>query len=225
MRRMLASLAGALILTAAPPALGAPADGDLKRIILNFGGGVGFPLGDTAKRFNIGGNVVAGIGFNFSNHVGAQFEYLYSWYALKAGELEGVSLSGTGTAQYGDLNLVVNLTGPDDKIGAYLIGGPGLYRRKVKITKAEGTATVPICDPWLFACLPAESTVSSVVGSRSTTDFGLNAGVGITFSIVGLARLYLEARYHYVWGPTFETPTGPKRADGQFLPMVLGLRF
>jgi hypothetical protein len=39
-------------------------------------------------------------------------------------------------------------------------------------------------------------------------------------------RLYLEARYHYIFGPSFTAADGRKRsADGQYVPITLGIRF
>jgi len=46
------------------------------------------------------------------------------------------------------------------------------------------------------------------------------------------ASVYLEFRYHYIWGPEINpseaaslTGTTAKRANGQFLPITVGIRF
>lgn len=41
---------------------------------------------------------------------------------------------------------------------------------------------------------------------RSANDFGVNFGGGITLGTE--ARFYIEARYHYVWGPYFPLTFG-----------------
>jgi hypothetical protein len=69
-------------------------------------------------------------------------------------------------------------------------------------------------------------SASSVVAFRDTWDWGLDAGVGVTFAVAPVVRLYLEVRYHYIFGPDFTDSTGNERnADGQFLPITLGVRF
>jgi hypothetical protein len=75
--------------------------------------------------------------------------------------------------------------------------------------------------------------VDNIVGERSSTDFGMDFGGGVTFGPV-----YAEVRYHYIWGPKIEaqtvnplsTPSSTdslvgKNANGQFLATTFGIRF
>ena len=66
-------------------------------------------------------------------------------------------------------------------------------------TPAIGYAT--ICDPYWYVCYPAAVPVEQVVGSRSSTDFGMNFGGGVNFKMTDHASIYAEVRYHYIWGP------------------------
>ena len=55
---------------------------------------------------------------------------------------------------------------------------------------------------------------------------GVNGGVGVYAVLSPPVKLYLEARYHYIWGPGFTTPDGERHdADGQYIPLVGGFAF
>jgi opacity protein-like surface antigen len=74
--------------------------------------------------------------------------------------------------------------------------------------------------------------VDNVVGDRSSTDFGMVFGGGINIAASEAASVYIEFRYHYIWGPEIN-PTGAEsitgttttKANGQFLPFTVGVRF
>jgi hypothetical protein len=76
-----------------------------------------------------------------------------------------------------------------------------------------------VCYPGAFV------PVENVVGKRSSTDFGMDFGGGVTFG----ANFFVEARYHYLWGPTIDTSgvggSEARKANGQFLPITFGVRF
>src|SRR5215510_10344601 len=68
----------------------------------------------------------------------------------------------------------------------------------VQITSpAVGFTT--FCDPYWYVCYPVAVSVVNILGDRSSNDFGINFGGGLTFGHE--AKFYVEARYHYVWGP------------------------
>jgi hypothetical protein len=195
-------------------------------LVWNFGGAAVVPLGPQADRLNLGGGFTAGLTFNPHPVLGLQLEYGGSWASLKSGSgpLAAQGIGGTGSFQYLDLNLVVH-PGRAGPASFYLVGGGGLYYRYATITRVTGTAVVPYCDPWLYYCSATPVSTGTVLGSRSSWDWGLDAGLGVTFAVAPPLRLYLEARYHYVFGPSFTTSTGQRRtADGEFLPLVIGIR-
>lgn len=112
----------------------------------------------------------------------------------------------------------------------YAIVGPGVYHRTVNVTTpAVGYTTV--CDPFWYVCYPVAVSVDKILGTRSSTDFGMNFGGGASFKINDRASVYFEVRYLYIWGPTFDIPavgtTAAKsvRANGQAVPFVFGVRF
>jgi hypothetical protein len=94
------------------------------------------------------------------------------------------------------------------------------------VTRIDGVAVAPYCDPYLFYCSAVPVATGTVIGSRSSWDWGLDAGIGFTYAVAPLVRLYAEVRYHYIFGPSFTDVNGQERtADGQFLPLTLGVRF
>lgn len=69
-----------------------------------------------------------------------------------------------------------------------------------------------------------------VVGKRSSSDVGMTVGGGVSFSLGDAAALYFEVRYHYIWGPSYSVTDAAGKvysgtANGQFLPIVIGIRF
>jgi opacity protein-like surface antigen len=192
--------------------------------VWNFGATLLVPLAEQADRQYVGGGFTAGLTYNWSAIAGLQFEYGGNWSSLKTGSLSAAGVSGTASFQYLDLNVVLH-PGRAGPASFYFIGGGGLYYRWAHITKATGTTLAPYCDPWLYYCSVVPVTAQTVLGSRDSWDWGFDVGVGVSFAVSPPLRLYLEARYHYVFGPSFTDSSGTKRnADGQFLPITFGIR-
>jgi opacity protein-like surface antigen len=234
----------AAVLIAAAPATAQ----DEKPVKLSIGGGFTGVYGDGADHLGNGGNFTLGVIFKVNPLVSVQGEY--AWNGMKQKQLLlPVFATPVGSAgvpsdffadanmQYFDFNLLLHpVTG--GKASPYFITGLGAYYRPVQIsTPAIGFASV--CDPYWYVCYPAAVPVEQVVGSRSSTDFGMNFGAGVDFRVAEHASIFLEMRYHYVWGPSIDqanvptqpiagvTPATPKSlsANGRFLPITVGFRF
>ena len=110
----------------------------------------------------------------------------------------------------------------------YLITGLGVYYRPVKVT-SPGVGYVPgYCNPWYYVCWPGGWVpVENILGERSSTDVGINVGGGVNFQVGETAAIYVEARYHYIWGPEVTDPrtNTTQKANGQFFPITFGVRF
>jgi hypothetical protein len=194
-------------------------------LVWNVGGTLLVPLDESADRVDIGGGFAVGLTFNPRILYGVQLEYGLSWASLKTGELANAGVVGDSMLQYFNLNGVVRPFRAGRAV-LYLLGGGGLYYRAADVVRIDGVAVAPYCDPFLFYCSAVPVTTGSVIGSRSSWDWGLDAGVGLAFGVGGPVRVYLEARYHYIFGPTFTAAGGQERtADGQYLPITLGARF
>ena len=219
------AMAAAVAPAGVPPAAAPPLESPLGRFGLNFGGGAALPLADGTKNYNVGWAVAVGGQFNFNARFAIQLEYLYSQYGLKSDVFNSGNVIGDHTMEDFDLNGIVTLLPRSSRANVYLIGGPGVYFRWIMISRVDGVTAIPYCDPFLLACFTGTVPVSTVVGTRTVTSFGLNGGVGVTFTIADPTRLYIEARYHYMWGPTIDTATGSFHANAQYIPILAGIRF
>ena len=88
------------------------------------------------------------------------------------------------------------------------------------------------CDPYWYVCYPALVSVDQIIGDRSSNDFGINIGGGITFGHA--AKFYIESRYTYVWGPEIapnvpaqggSTTTQTRTTNAAYFPLTFGIRF
>ena len=110
----------------------------------------------------------------------------------------------------------------------YIVAGIGVYYRPVKVTTPGAGYVPPYCDPWFYWCYPGGLVpVDYILGEASSTDFGMDFGGGVDIAMTDSARFYVEARYHYIFGPELKNNAGQSqgKATGQFLPITFGFRF
>jgi len=201
-----------------------------KPVEFNIGGGVTFPLGDVADSFDTGWNFAAGLTFNANEVVGFQGEYQYHRLGgpdrLFANQVQPVStdqilIESNHQMHVGSFNVVLRAGGTSGVRG-YLVAGPGVYNRKIQLT-TPSVGFVTVCDPYWLICYPTAVSTDTIVGDRSSTDFGVNVGGGVNFG-----AFYVEARYHYVWGPEV-TAAGASgqtySTNASYFPITLGFRF
>lgn len=220
-----------------------PAAAQDRPVTVNLGGGWLFPLSGFKDVFNTGWNFSAGATYNFKPMFGVQTEYMYGRMggpdrtipisstpvaaALTNGLIESNHQAHTVT-----FNLVyapTNALGADSPVGLYVLGGGGYYHRIVQLTSPSVGYTT-ICDPYWYVCYPTLVSVDRIIGDRSSNDFGINVGAGVTFGTN--AKFYVEARYHYVWGPKItadQLPAGTTLSDystnAQYFPLTFGVRW
>jgi opacity protein-like surface antigen len=223
---------------------------DERPVQLTIGGGWTGVYGAGADRVGSGGNFTIGALFKASPIFALQGEYGWNGMSQKQlslpvfptpGPIEGeegvpTDFFADANMQYGAFNVVIS-PATHGKTSPYFLTGLGVYYRPVSIsTPALGYTT--ICDPYWYVCYPAVVPVENVIGSRSSTDFGMNFGGGVNFRIKDNTSVFFEVRYHYIWGPTINgsdiptgpiggvsPPTGSLKANGQFLPITFGFRF
>jgi|SRR5436190_4948433 len=239
MRRLLSAFF--LILVAAVPA----AAQDYKPVGVNIGFGWTFPTADFKNSFDAGWNGTFGVAFNFNQHLGVQGEYIYS---RMEGPEKTISLTATPVAaaatngiiesnhqmHIGSFNLVYRGESKDHPIGGYVLGGGGIYHRIVQLTSPSVGYTT-VCDPYWYVCYPAAVSVDSIIGDRSSNDFGIDFGGGVTFGRE--VKFFVETRYHYVWGPTITPAASTTTADSSarcsggcssnasYYPLTFGVRW
>jgi opacity protein-like surface antigen len=231
MGKATASLVVALLLAAAP------ASAQDKPVSVNIGGGYTVALSDVRDHLGDGYNFNIGLIFNVSETLGLQAEYSFNGLGQKRISVPVSPTPGGGSAvptdffadmnmQFFDFNAIFSPK-MQGKTAPYGIVGLGVYYRPVKVT-TPGVGYVPgYCDPWWYVCYPGGFVpVENIVGERSSTDFGMNFGGGVNIALSDTVGFYVEARYHYIWGPQVEGSTGDtKKANGQFFPITFGLRF
>jgi opacity protein-like surface antigen len=233
MRKVLAFLFVAALVAAVP------ASAQDKLVNVNIGGGYTFALSEVREHLGDGYNFNLGVTFNITPVIGFQVEYGFNGLGEKQVQLPaGVPLPPNPpneiaegpffadmNMQYGDFNLVVRPP-TEGKVKPYLVTGVGVYYRPVKVTTPSVGYVPGYCDPWWYVCYPGGWVpVDQIVGERSSTDFGMNLGAGVNFQLGESAAVFVEARYHYIWGPTVEGDTENRKANGQFFPITFGVRF
>ncbi len=240
------SLAAIFVLVAAMPALAQD-----RPVSVNFGGGWAFPTAGFKEAFNTGWNGSIGATFNVTPKIGIQGEYMYDRFggpdkninvfptpvatASSSGVLESNHQMHTGTFNlvYSPFNAESSTT---HMLGAYFLGGGGVYHRLIQLT-TPSVGYTSVCDPYWYACYPALVEVDRIIGDRSSTDFGINMGAGMTFGTD--AKFYIETRWHYVWGPKVTTEqvatssttgrtidcTKGCSTNAQYFPLTFGVRW
>lgn len=222
-------------LTWASPAASQDPD---KRVTFSVGGGYTFALSEVRDHLGDGYNISAAVGVRLTESLWFQGEYSFNGLGEKQVDLplvpqpvQGDSTVGPFFAsmnmQYAAFSLVFKPK-TDGSAKPYVIAGPGIYYRPVDVT-TPGVGYVPgYCNPWWYWCYPGGWVpVDYIVGERSSTDVGFNFGGGVDFRLTDAASMYIEARYHYIWGPEVKDQGGKSygKATGQFLPIIVGFRF
>jgi len=227
----------AFVLAAIPAA----AQVDEKKINVNFGGGYTIALSDVRDHLGDGYNVSLGMTFNFNKNFGVQVEYGFNGLGQKQIDIPVCDTPGCPNPddspfyadmnmQYLDFNLVLR-GGGSGTVTPYAIVGVGYYYRPVKVTTPAVGYVPGYCDPFWYWCYPGGwVSYDKVVGSRSSNDFGMDFGGGVSFKLGDSASMYLEARYHYIWGPSYSVTDAAGKvysgtANGQFMPIVVGIKF
>ena len=177
------------------------------------------PLSGSGRQFDPGVGLDVAMAFNLGEQFAIVGDYVTTSLGAKNPPQYAPSapVNADPHMQFGTANIVFRA--PVQKVRIYVTGGVGLYHRVVTLTPTGG-GSVSLCNPWWFVCYPNPVLAAQASGTRSHTDFGVNVGAGFT-----TGHFFAEIRYHYVWGPTFETPGGPVPATGKFLPLTIGVQF
>ena len=213
-----------------------PASAQDKKFEVNIGGGYTFALSGIREYLGDGYNISGGVTYNINPFVGIQAEYSFNGLGTKRVDVQGDNLPegavlkpiyGDMNMQYGDLNLILKpLT--SERLKPYIIGGVGVYYRPVTVTTPSAGYVPPYCNPWYYVCWGGGYVeVDQVLASTSTTATGLDIGGGVIFAVTDTVGIYVEARYHYIWGAEIKDRDGYTvgKSTGHFLPITAGVRF
>jgi opacity protein-like surface antigen len=213
-----------------------------KHVNISLGAGPTWALSDAKDFFGNGFNFNIGAEFPLSRMIAIEGLYGFNGLGTRDFSLPVSTIPGTvGVAtpftadmnmQYGTGSVVVS-SPRAARVRPYGLTGVGIYYRPVTIT-TPGVGFVPgFCNPWWFYCQPGGFVpVDNVVASHSSTDFGMVFGGGVNLKATEAASVFVEFRYHYIWGPQINpgaaltlNNTNTVRANGQFLPLTFGVRF
>lgn len=197
-----------------------PAAAQERPVTVAAGGAIVGPLSGGADRFSTGLGVAAGVTWHLSDQLGLTADYVWSALGVQD-DWRGVVLSRpidiTPRIQFGTVD--VKFQAPPGPVRLYVVAGVGLYHRSVRLA-TTGSDDIAVCDPWWFVCNPDPVPVGSISRTRSSTDLGINVGAGLTAGM-----FFAEIRYHYMSGPSFDTPAGRQTATGKFFPLTFGVVF
>jgi hypothetical protein len=189
--------------------------GPLHRWTFNVGGGPTAAIGTMHNRLNTGWNFNAGGGLNVSNPFAIVAEFGYNSFGISDQALAAINVPGGSARIYSvTINPMLRF-GYDQRIGGYVIGGGGWYRRTVEFTQPT-TALVPFFDPWFGYFGQAAIPANQVIGSRTQDVGGANIGAGFTVGVAQGAKFYTEVRYHWMNAGAHNTTV---------LPVTFGLRW
>ena len=215
----------------------APASAQDKKVNVNLGGGYTIALSEVRDHLGDGYNFNFGVTFNINENVGIQTEYSFTGLGQKLVDLPSVTPPPGQTAVrnlYADMNMqsgtfnLVFKPSTEGRARPFVVAGLGVYYRPVKVTTPGAGYVPPYCSPWWYYCYPGGVVpVDYIIAEQSSTDFGMDFGAGVDIAMTDAASFYLEARYHYIFGPELKDSAGTSygKATGQFLPITFGFRF
>ena len=200
-----------------------------RRVVGEIGVGPTFVMGTAGDNVGSGFNFQFGAIYKVNDRFGIKLDSMVTSHDVKDEITTALSV-GDGDAWMWHLSGSVVLSTPSSRpISAYAITGLGVYYRRVTLTN-PGAEFIEVCNPWLLICYDAPIPADQIAGKRSSTDFGMNFGGGLNFRVAQNTAVFVESRFHYVWGPKTSPEVNPLAttngsANGQFFPLVFGVRF
>ena len=190
----------------------------------HFAGGYDFASGDFGDLVDDGWQLSGGATWwPETAPVGLRLDLGYNNFDINSETIKAIDDATENTVTGGDVDiwsLTANVIwGPDTggTVGFYLTGGIGAYYYDATIGR-PGAFTGVICDPWYpFWCYPGLVPGTVVEGSQSGTEWGYNAGLGISFEVgQSGSQLYLETIYNSVQ---------TDKVSSDYIPLVVGFRW
>lgn len=191
-----------------PPPMMVEEGNDNPRANVHLSTPIVIPLNPTAQVVHIGFGLGFGAGYNFTRKHAAVGDFL--WNTLLPTNQVLAQLRQASNEPTLDASVrLYGLTGNyryelrGKTLGAYFLGGGGLYYRHTHLSKQVTTSSPVVCTPiytwWGFTCSGGTVTTGQSLGSFSTSAGGWNGGIGLTARIGEPPyRLYVESRYLYV---------------------------
>ncbi len=202
-------------------------------LALVAGAGFTAPLGNTTHGGptypnsigeTYGYNIKVGGGWNFTKRLGVLLEYNFNRDKIPGSTLTELAIaSNIGTPFGGNVNTWSFTIDPifylpvTKKMGGYVTGGGGFYRKVTNITAPE------LENDFFF-----EVAVPTTIAHSSSNQGGLNFGVGGYWKAFGEdsnAKLFTEVRYVWVDSPQASNSDPFGSGTSSLLPVTFGIRF
>ncbi len=191
----------------------------INRIAYNGGVGVDETFSTTGSNLRLGRTIQAGVGYKFFPHLDLMLEGEYDAFALTTKALDSLGYpAGYPAGHVHGFAIDVNPTWhfrPEKTFDYYVFGGGGSYHWNLQLTRPT-TATATGTNAFFGFNTPGYAASESAL-SQSYYKPGLDAGAGVSFKTRYHAKLYVEAKYDFVF-----------LSNGQhmsFLPGTIGIRW
>jgi len=158
--------------------------------------------------------------------IGVNLDLAYSNLDVSSSAIDAINaqLPPGGTVTGGDVSIwALTVNGqwsPMKKKGGagfYITAGIGGYYLDGRLTDTGIVYYPPVCDPWYWWCYPGGVGPGTYVkASDSSTNFGWNGGLGLTFEVGTGSQIYVEAKYHSI---------DTSRATTELVPIIVGFRW
>jgi hypothetical protein len=202
------------------------------KIAIEAGGGFTAPVGNDVSggdQFGFAGyntwgyNLTVGAGWNFNKWLGALVEYQFNRNKIPGDTLAAVGAPGGNINTWSfTIDPIIYLPPITSKIGAYVTGGGGFYR---KVTNYTAPSQQCFFDPFFgLIC----DTQNQTIYHFSSNQGGLNIGAGFYWKAFGpdsRAKLYSEARYVWVDSPSATAQQPFAGGTEGLIPVTFGIRF
>ncbi len=170
---------------------------EVPRFAFDLGAGFTNPVGATGRNLDLGWNVGAGVGFNFSQWVGIMVDANYNRMGINAATLNNIGFPGGDVNEFSaTLDPIIHLT-PRSHFDVYVIGGGGFFHQVQDFT-APSSATVAGYDPF-FGFYRAVVPTNVLLASYSVNKPGTDIGAGIAMGTRWHGKFFAEARWDHIF--------------------------
>jgi hypothetical protein len=202
------------------------------KLAIEAGGGFTAPVGNDVSGgqslglsgYNTWGyNITVGAGWNFNKWLGTLVEYQFNRNKIPGDTLAAVGAPGGNINTWSfTIDPIIYLPPITSKLGAYVTGGGGFYR---KVTNYTSPAESCFFDPFFgLIC----NTQNETIYHFSSNQGGVNIGAGLYWRAFGPdshAKLYAEARYVWVDSPSASASQPFAEGTEELIPVTFGIRF
>ena len=185
---------------------------DYRKWTVVAGAGPSIPVGQVSNRLSTGWNITGGAGYYFTRNFGVIPELTYAGLGVQNSFIRSLGAPGANSHIWAwTLNPTLRFR-TSERLGFYLIGGPGYYRRILNLTQPT---LVSGYGGGYYGYYPTTYRSNQTISTVERIGWGGNGGVGFTYQLgwAGL-KVFGEVRYHYV-------STYPRIT--QFIPITFGI--